>query len=78
MYQDLSTRCDWPVEKGLVDLPIRMEGNSKCTSGNSLSPLGTQNKEFGAASQTALTEAELRLLCGLTLGAQLRFFIWHQ
>ena len=36
MYQDLSTRCDWPVRKDLVDLPVRMEGNSKCTSGNSL------------------------------------------
>ena len=32
MYQDLSTRHDWPVEKVIVDLPIRMKGNSKRTS----------------------------------------------
>ena len=62
---------------GLVDLPIRMKGNSKCISGSSLNPLGAQNKELGVASQTLLTEAELRLRRRLTLGAQLRFSIWH-
>ena len=40
---------DWPVQKATVDLPIRMQENLKCTSGNSLSPLGAQNKGFGAA-----------------------------
>ena len=40
---------DWPVQKATVDLPIRMQGNLKCTSGNLLSPLGAQNKGFGAA-----------------------------
>ena len=29
VYQDLSTRHDWPVKKAIVDLPIRMKGNSK-------------------------------------------------
>ena len=77
VYQGFSTRCDWAVKKGLVDLPIRMEVNSKCISDNSLSPLGTEKKELWAASQTSLTEGELRLLRGLTLGAQLRFSIWH-
>ena len=36
VYQDLSTRNDWPVKNAIVDLPIRMKGNSKHTSGNSL------------------------------------------
>jgi len=29
VYQDLSTRHDWPVKKAIIDLPIRMKGNSK-------------------------------------------------
>ena len=44
MYQDLSRRHDWPVKISIVDLPIRVKGSSKRTSGNSLSPLGTQKK----------------------------------
>ena len=67
----------WCTLKGLVDLPIRMKGNSKCILGNSLNLLEAQNKELGVASRTLLTEAELRRLRGLTLGAQIRFFIWH-
>ena len=51
----------WRTLIGLVDLPIRMKGNSKCISGNSLNPLEAQNKELGVASQTLLTEAELSL-----------------
>ena len=27
-YQDLSTRYDWPVKKAIVNLPIRLKGNS--------------------------------------------------
>ena len=42
---------DWPVKKTIVDLPIRMKGNSKRISGNTLSPLGAQNRDIGAASQ---------------------------
>ena len=40
------------LKKAIVDLPISMKGNSKLISGNSLSPLGAQNKDFGAVSQT--------------------------
>ena len=61
--KSLSRRYDWPVKKShcIVDLPIRMKGNSKCISSNSLSPEGAQNKDFGAALQTLLTEFKLRL-----------------
>ena len=44
VYQDLSTRHDWPVKKDMLDLPIRMKGNSKRIFGDSLSPLEAQNK----------------------------------
>ena len=54
-------RHDWPAKKAFVDLPIKMKGNSKRTSGNSLSPLGAQNKYIGAASRTLLTEVKLHL-----------------
>ena len=47
MYLDVSTCYDWPVKKTIVD--------SEFISGNSLSPLGARNKNFGAASQTLLT-----------------------
>ena len=45
---------DWPVKKAIIKLPIRMKGNLKRTSGNSLNPLGAQNKDLGAASQMLL------------------------
>ena len=61
VYQDLSTRHDWPVKKDMLDLPIRMKENSKRIFGDSLSPLEAQNKYLGAASQTLLTEVKLRL-----------------
>ena len=32
VYQDLSRHHDWPVKKAIVDLPIRLKGNSKHTS----------------------------------------------
>ena len=58
MYPDLSTRHDWPAKKAIVDLPASLKGDLKLTSGNSLSPLGTQNKDLGAdASQTLLDVA---------------------
>ena len=38
-----------------------LQGTSKPTSGNSLSPLRAQNKDIGAASQTLLIEVKLRL-----------------
>ena len=42
VYLDLSTCNDWPVKKAIVDLPIRLKGNSKRTSGFSLR---AQNKD---------------------------------
>ena len=61
MYQNLSTRHDWPVKNAMVDLPIKMKENSKRSYGNSLSPLEPQNKDIGAALQTLIIEIELRL-----------------
>ena len=58
MYQDLSTCHDWLVKKAIVDLPIRMTGNSKSTSGNLSSLLGAQKKDVGAALQTLLTRVK--------------------
>ena len=37
---------NWPVQKAIVNLPIRLEGNSKHISSNLLSPLGSQNKDL--------------------------------
>ena len=39
---------EWPVKNVVIDLPIKMKGNSKCSSCNSSSPLGAQNKDKGA------------------------------
>ena len=61
VYQDLRTRHDWPLKKAIVDLPIGLKGNSKRTSGNSLSLLGSQKTDLGATSQTLLTEIKLRM-----------------
>ena len=56
MYQEfLRMHHDWPVENTIVNLPIRLKGNSKCISDNSLIPLGAQNMDTGTASQTLLT-----------------------
>ena len=52
MYQDLSTCYGWPVKKSIVDLPIRMKGNTKHTSGNLVSLLVSQNTDIGTALQT--------------------------
>ena len=59
VYQDLITCHDWHVENAIVDLPIKMKGNSKCTSGNLLSPLVAQTKDIGSALQMLLTEVNL-------------------
>ena len=50
MYQDLSTRFDWSVKKAIVNLPIRLKGNSPFRRDNSLCPLGVENKDIDAAS----------------------------
>ena len=47
-----------------VDLPIKVKGNSKRSSGNSLSPLGAQNKDISATSQMLLTKVKLWLQQG--------------
>ena len=60
VYPDLSTHNDWPVEKGLCFVcRDRQKGNSNHTSGNSLSPLGVQNKDLCAALQTVLIRVKL-------------------
>ena len=69
MYQVLSTRHDWPVRNPIVYLSIKMKGNLKRASGNSLSPLGAQNRDFGAASQI-LIEVKLRLRTRLVKSRQ--------
>ena len=62
MYQDLSTCHDWAVlTKAIVDLPIKLKGNSKCTSVDLLKPLGAQSKDLGAPFQTLLTRVKLCL-----------------
>ena len=43
------------LKRAIVHLLIRLKGNSKCTSGNSLSPLWAQKKNIGAALQMLLT-----------------------
>ena len=63
MYQDLSMHHDWPVKKAMVNMPVSSKGNLKCISGNLLSPLRAQNKEFGAASQTLLSRVSLQYIC---------------
>ena len=45
------------LKKAIVNLPIRIKGNSKRTSGN----LVAQNKDMGSASQTLQTR--LNYLC---------------
>ena len=45
----------------MVNLPIKINGNSKHTSGNLLSPLGAKSKDTHTASQMLLTEVYLCL-----------------
>ena len=47
------------LKKAIGNLPIRWKGNWKLTSGNSLSLLGAQNKDIGAALQTLLIVVKL-------------------
>ena len=48
------------LRKASVGLPIRMKGDMTRTSGNWLSPLGAQNKDLGAASQTLLEMVSIK------------------
>ena len=54
MYQDLSKRHDWPVTKARCQFTDQLAGIFERISGNSLSPLGAQNKNIGAASRAFL------------------------
>ena len=56
---------DWPVINAIVDLPIKMKGNSKCTSSNLLNLLRAQNKDLSTPVQTLLTEVRICLQCRL-------------
>ena len=49
------------LKKAIVELPVRMKGNWKCISENSLNPLGAQNRDLPPALQTLLTEVKLHL-----------------
>lgn len=44
--RDLIWHHDWPLKKAIVCLQIKMKGNWKLTSCNSLSLLGTQKKDM--------------------------------
>ena len=57
----------WPApqtklkKKAIVDLPVRLKAcKSKRTSGNSLSPLGAQSKNLGAAASQTLLDVASR------------------
>ena len=54
LYQDLTMCHHWPVKKAIVDLPIRLKGNSNLRYGNSLSLMGPQNKDLGTSLQILL------------------------
>ena len=53
--------------KAIVSSPIRLKGNSKRISGNSLSPGRAENRDIGAASKTLLTGVRLRLRSRLSV-----------
>ena len=43
VYQDLSTCQGWPFKKPIVNLAIRLKGNLKCISVNSVESVGVDN-----------------------------------
>ena len=57
VYQDLSTCHDWPVNKAIVNLPIRLKGNSKCISSSVSWVLwGPRTRAVDAGDYEDLTE----------------------
>ena len=52
---------DWPNEKSIVNLPIRVKGYLKHISGNLLNTLGDKNKDIGTALQTLLSRVRIHL-----------------
>ena len=62
---------DWPVEEAIINLPIKMKGNLKHTSGDLKSLLRAQSNDISTASQMLLTNVKLHLWCKLgVLGGQ--------
>ena len=56
VYHDLKMHYKWSVKKAIVNIPkgIRLKGNLKHTSSNSLRLLGAQKRDLRATSQTLL------------------------
>ena len=52
------------LKKAIVDLPIRLKRNLKCISGNSFSPLETQDKDISTSSYTLMSTTQAMLLYG--------------
>ena len=52
---------DWPVKSAMVNLPIRLKGNLKNISSNSLSVFGAHNKDISPALRMSLTGLQLHL-----------------
>ena len=50
------------IFNSVVNLPVRIKGNSKRNSGNSLSPLVAHNGVIGATLQMLLTEVKSQSL----------------
>lgn len=73
VYPHLIKRHDWPVKT--FNWQIRLKGNSKLFSGNSLGPLRDSNKGLGAAWQTLLAWIGLRLQRRLLAWYPVRFCI---
>ena len=73
LYQNLSTRHDWPVQKVMFDFPSRLQGTQNalpiiCES------VGAQNKYIGAASQALdLLKSCFRSVCLLVPTSSLAF-----
>lgn len=70
-FQDLSTYYDWLVKRAIVDFPSRMKGNSKCLSGNSLSPLRLSTRILASVADVtnrgkvpSATKAEATAMAG--------------
>ena len=65
VYQNLGTHRDWPVKKAIVNLPIRLKGNWRHTSGNCLSPLGPRTRIIGTlrSNDATATRTSLKKVC---------------
>ena len=51
---------DWSVKNAIVDLPVRLTGNTKSISGNLLRLLGAQKKDTNTDLQTLHVLTEVR------------------